>query len=120
MLIKRSATFAKMFEDNYTTDEKCYRLKEHCRYTSICRAAAHILKYSIPKEIHVIFHNDSNNHYHFIIKELAKESERELRCLEENTEKYKTFSVPIRKEVKIINKNRDETTKNKLLKMTVY
>ena len=31
---------------------------------------------------------------------LAKESEPEFDCLAENTEKYKTFSIPIKKEVK--------------------
>ena len=36
---------------------------------------------------------------HFIIKELPKEFGRQFKCLGENTEKYKTFSVPIEKEV---------------------
>ena len=35
---------------------------------SICN-----LKYSVPKEKPIIFHNGSNNNYHFIIKELAEE-----------------------------------------------
>ena len=34
-----------------------------------------------------------------IPKELAKEFEGEFHCLGGNTEKYKTFSVPIAKEV---------------------
>ena len=37
--------------------------------------------------------------YHFIIKELAKESEGQFECLGENTEKFITFSVPIKKEL---------------------
>ena len=36
------------------------------------------LKYSIPKEIPVIFHNGSNYDYDFIMKELTKEFEGEL------------------------------------------
>ena len=44
-------------------------------------------------------------HYHFIIKELASEFEGELECLEENTEKYKTFSIPLEKEVTQIDTN---------------
>ena len=35
-----------------------------------------------------------------MIKELAKEFEAKFNCLGENTEKYKTFSVPITKKVK--------------------
>ena len=38
-------------------------------------------------------------HYHFIIKELAKEFEDKFDCLGENTEKYITFSVPIKEEL---------------------
>ena len=51
------------------------------------------------KEIPVLFHNGSTYGYHFIIKELAKEFEGEFECLRENTEKYITFSVPIKKEI---------------------
>ena len=59
----------------------------------------------------MIFHNGSNYHYHFIIKELAKEFEEEFNCLGENTKKYKPFSVPITKEIKRIDKNGEEITK---------
>ena len=47
-----------------------------------------------------MFHNGSAYDYHFIIKELAGEFKREgeFECLGENTEKYITFSVPIKKE----------------------
>ena len=46
-----------------------------------------------------------------IIKELAKEFDGEFKCLEENTEKYRIFSVPITKEVKRTGKNREKNTK---------
>ena len=42
----------------------------------------------------VVFHNVSNYDYHFIIKELASKFEGQFECLGENTERYKTFSVP--------------------------
>ena len=59
----------------------------------------------MPNEIPVVVNNGSNYNYHFIIKELADEFEREFECLGENTEKYKTFFVPIEKEViKLIKK----------------
>ena len=38
------------------------------------------------------------------MKELAKEFDRNFECLGENTEKYITFSIPIKK--KIENKNK--------------
>ena len=45
-----------------------------------------------------MFHNGSTYDYHLIIKKLAKEFEGQFECLGENTEKYITFSVPIKKE----------------------
>ena len=74
---------------------------------SICN-----LKYSVPKKIPIVFHNGSNYDYHFIIKELAEEFKKQFTCLGENTEKYKTFTVPIGKEVTKIDKNGEEITKN--------
>ena len=49
------------------------------------------------KEIPLVFYNGSTYDYHFIINELAKELEGQFECLGENTEKYITFSVPIKK-----------------------
>ena len=57
------------------------------------------MRYKIPKEIPVVFHNGSTYDSHFIIKELAKEFEGNFECLGENTEKYITFSVPIKKKI---------------------
>ena len=60
---------------------------------SICN-----LRYKIPKEIPGLFHNGFTYDYHFIIKQLAKEFKGNFDCLGENTEKYITFSVPVKKE----------------------
>ena len=62
----------------------------------------------MPDEIPVVFHNGSNYDYHFIIKELANKLLGQLEWLGENTEKYKTFSVPIEKEVTKIDKDGSE------------
>ena len=70
------------------------------------------LKYSVPKQIPVAFHNGSNYDYHFIIKEWAEEFKKQFTCLGENIEKYIIFTVPIEKEVKRIDKNGEEMTKN--------
>ena len=71
------------------------------------------MRYKIPKEIPVVFHNGSAYDYHFIIKELFKEFEGNFECLGENTEKYITFSVPIKK--KIDNKDLEITYKIKFI-----
>ena len=67
------------------------------------------LRYKTPKEIPVVFHNGSKYDYHFIIEELTQEIERQFKCLGENTGKYITFSVPIKKKklitVKQVNTN---------------
>ena len=71
------------------------------------------MRYKIPKEIPVVFHNGSIYDYHFIIKELVKEFNGNFACLGENTEKYTTFSVPIKK--KIENKDIEITYKIKFI-----
>ena len=81
---------------------KYRKIKVHCHYTGKYRGAAHNIcnvRYKTPKEIPIVFHNDSTYDYHFIIKELAKEFEEQFECLGENTEKYITFSLPINKQL---------------------
>ena len=95
-----------------TDDKKRYKLKDHCHYTGKYRGAAHNicnLRYRIPKEIPIVFHNGSTCDYHFIIKELVKEFDGNFKCLGENTEKYITFSVPLKKDI---------TNKNKIIEIT--
>ena len=48
----------------------------------------------------MVLHNGSNYDYHLIIKELAEKFKGNIDCLDENTEKYITFSVPLKKEIK--------------------
>ena len=71
------------------------------------------LRYKVPKEIPIVFHNVSTYDYHFIIKDLIKEFDGNFECLGENTEKYITFSVPIKK--KIGNKDLEITYKIKFI-----
>ena len=87
-------------KNDKNTFKLCHKVRDHCHYTGKYREAARNicnLRYKIPKEIPVVFHNGPTYDYHFIIKELAKESEGQFECLGENTEKYVTFSVPIKK-----------------------
>ena len=95
-------------EDNYNKESTCHickkdfnndKIRDHCHFTGKYRGAAHNmcnLRYKVSKNIPVIFHNGSTYDYHFIIKELACELEGNFECLGENTEKYITFSVPIK------------------------
>ena len=89
----------KEFNNN---DKKNYKVRDRCHYTGKYRGAAHNicnLRYKVPKEIPIVFHNGSTFNYHFIIKELVKEFEGNFECLGENAEKYITFSVPIKKKI---------------------
>ena len=91
----------KKFSTN-DSDNKYHKVRDHCHYTGKYRGAAHDicnLRYKIPKEIPVVFHNGSTYHYHFIIKNLAEEFEGEFERLGENTEKYITFSVPLKRKL---------------------
>ena len=57
------------------------------------------MRCKVPHEIPVKIHNRSKYDYHLIIKELAEEFRGEdFECLDENTEKCISFSVPIKKE----------------------
>ena len=65
-------------------------------FTGKYRGVAHSmcsLRFNVPNEITVVFHNGSKYDYHFIIKELANKFEGQFECLWENTEKYKPFAV---------------------------
>ena len=78
------------------------KLGDHCHHTGKSRGPAHSicnLRYKVQREIPIIIHNGSKQDYHFIIKELelAEEFKGQFECLGENTEKYITFSVPIKK-----------------------
>ena len=70
------------------------------------------LKYSVPKNIPIIFKNVSKYDCLFIVKELEEEFKKQFTSLGENTGKYITFTVPIENEITRIDKNGEEITKN--------
>ena len=89
-------------DSNRIALKKHYKARDHCHFTGKHRGAAHNisnLRYKIQKDILLVFHNGSKYDYHFIIKELAKEFKGQFESLVEITEKYLTFSVPIKKEL---------------------
>ena len=81
-------------------NKKYFKVRDNCHYTGKYRGAAHDicnLRYKTPTDVSAVFHNGSTYDYHFIIKEPAEELEGQFEGLGENTEKYLTFSVPIKK-----------------------
>ena len=100
--MEKVCCICKKFFDTDKNDENTFKLyhkvRDHCHYTGKFRGTAHSIcnsRYKTPKNIRVVFHNDSTYDYHFIFNQLAKEFDGQLECLVENTEKYITFSVPI-------------------------
>ena len=60
-------------EKEFSNDKKYRKVRDHCHCTGKFRGAAHNdcnLRYKVPKEIPVVFHNGSTYDYHFIIKQL--------------------------------------------------
>ena len=83
-------------DENYKNRKK---FKEHWYYTGKFRGAAHgkcNLNYKVLKDIPIIIHNASYD-THFIINKLGEKFKGELDCIGEDTEKYITFSTPIKK-----------------------
>ena len=89
-------------DDDDDDNKKYHKVRYHCNYTGEFRRAVHNicnLRYKIPNEITSLFHNGSTHDYHFIINQLANEFKGKLEGLGQNTEKYITFSVPIKKKI---------------------
>ena len=92
-------------EKEFSTYKKNIKVRDHCHYTGKYRGATHSicnLRYKVSKEIPVVFQNGSTYDYHFIIKQLGREFKDNFECLGENTEKYITFSVPIKKSMTMV------------------
>ena len=113
--MQKSVIFVKeKCENKYLKDKKYRKVRDPSRFTGKYIGAAHSirnLKYSAPKKIPLAFHNGSNYDYHVIKKELAEKFKKQFTCLGENTEKCKTSTVPLEKEVARIDKNREEIKK---------
>ena len=99
-------------------DDKNYinkrKVKDHCHYTGKFRGAAYSicnLNCNVQKEIPIIIHNASYDTY-FMLNKLTVEFKGVLNCIGDNMEKYRTFSVPIKKEC---NNNKTVTYKLKFI-----
>ena len=88
--------YRKIVLKKFPKDKKYCKVRQYCHFTGKYRGAAYALcnsRFNVPNEISIVFHKVSNYDYNFIIKELPNESEGLFKCLDENTETYKTFSV---------------------------
>ena len=93
-------------------DRNYQKVRDHCHFRDKYRGVAHSicnLRFNLPNKIPAVFHNGSNNDYHFIIKELVNGFEGQFESIGKNTEEYKTFSVPIETEVINIDKDVNES-----------
>ena len=75
-------------------------LSLHSKYRGAAYDICH-LWYKTPNEISIVFHKGYIYDCHFS-KQLAKEFKGQLECLGENTEKYITFPVPIKKNLTMV------------------
>ena len=70
-----------LFVQKNLNDKICHKVRNHCHYTGKYGSAKHDKynsKYSVPKEMLIIFRKWSNYDYHFITKKLAKKIEKKL------------------------------------------
>ena len=101
--VKKSSVMIKTVQ---TTKKPC-KVRDHCHFTGNYRSAAHSicnLKYKVPKDIPVVFHNGSIYDNHLIIKQISKDFKGSFTCIGENTKKYISFSMNMIKEILTIRK----------------
>ena len=87
------------------------KIKDYDYYSGKYRGPAHILcnsRYQEQGNIPVMIFNGSNHDFHLIIKELAKTVRSKMKCIGENTETYKTFSVEFEKDDNVDNNDNDD------------
>ena len=101
--------YKEKFEYKWAKGKKYRKVRDHCYYRGEYRGAADSicnLKFRVPKEIPIVFHNGSNYDYHFIIKELTEKFKGQFTCLGENTEKYIIFHFQYKKKLQELIKKR--------------
>ena len=75
------------FENKYLRDKKYHKARDYCHCTEEIKRSAHGIcnvKYIVPNENQLAFHNGSNYDYHFTIKEVAQELKKQSTCLGKN------------------------------------
>ena len=100
MKSKNYVIYVKRFCD----DKNKKIVRYHCYYTGKFRGAHSVcnLRYKVPKEIPVVFHNGSTYDYHFIIKKLAKEFEGELNAQRKIQKNILIFQCRLKKKIVMV------------------
>ena len=86
--------------DNDDDNKKYQKVRGLCHYTGKFRGTAHDisnLRYKTSRKIPIVSDNGSTYDYLFIIKQVAKEFDGQPECLGENTDKYISFSVSLKR-----------------------
>ena len=83
---KKAKLLTKEQQESYENAKLCYICKEKIKNKYVKNKV---------RDVYVIQNIMFLKNFHFIIKELAEEFEKQLTCLGENIEKYITFMVPI-------------------------
>ena len=63
------------------------------------------VRYKVPKEIPIVFHNGSTNDYHFIIKKLANNLKTNLSAQENIQKNILLFQYHLKKKMIIVKKS---------------
>ena len=101
----------------FVHDKNYRKVRNHCCYTGEYRAAEYSLcnlRYSTPKENHVVIQNIQKFDYRFIVKELAKEFEVSLTVYEKIQKNAKPFQL-MTQDVKWIDKKWKSVYKDHIL-----
>ena len=112
--MKNNAIYVKEFlqiKKSKDYKNKC-KVRDQCHFIGNYRGAAHSirnLKYKVPKDIPVVFHNRSIYDNHLIIKQIFKDFNGYFTCTGENTENYISFSMNMIKKDTHNKKTRPET-----------
>ena len=83
-----------------TKSKNYWKFRDYCHYTGKYRGAEHSicnLRFNVPNEIPVVFHNGSNYDSHFTIKELANEYKGQFEFLGGKYRKVQNFFCSNRK-----------------------
>ena len=118
--MQKYVTFAEKNLKKLAKSNSYWKVKDPCHYTGRYRCPAHSiykLKFNVFNEIPVVFYNGSNYDYYFIIKKISKQLwGTNCNVLGKTQKNIKHFrfqnickTVPVEKEIKRIDKARNES-----------
>ena len=94
-----NAKYCYICKKTFNNYKNFIKVADHDHYTGNYRGIAYSicnLRYSTQIDIPIIFHNGRNYDFNLVITELAKEFRSDMRCIPLNTNKYMSFSIPLK------------------------